>query len=110
MRVSASHEVTFHEVEEPDLMVFWNSTKRRKCMRPTALLVKYNQVIGTSEWKLWHVYLMGNYRGWGIGVTLYEGHEAKWDSVTPDWVHLLVERAHPIRYVDPRSPVGVATR
>jgi hypothetical protein len=99
MRVSGEFDVFYHELDQPDMMVFWNSSKRRKRMTPTSLMVKYHQVIGTDEWKLWHVYLMGNYNGWGIGVTLYQGHEGKWDAQTPDWVHPLVERAAPVRYL-----------
>lgn len=98
MKTSGRLEICFHELDEPDLMVYWGTSKRRKRLRPRTLMVKWDQRIGTDHWRLWHVWLMGEMVREGsaqsISTTLYE--RATWAKDTPDWVKALVDQSMPV--------------
>jgi hypothetical protein len=107
VKTSGRLEVTFHELEQDDLMVFYGSTERRKRLRPRALVVKWDQRLGTDEWRLWHVWLAGELvrqdSHTSGSMTLYEApnymHEGGWAENTPDWVKPLVEQSRPAEKV-----------
>lgn len=99
MRVTARHEVTFHDLEQPDLMVHWGTGSRRKRLRPETLLVRWDRDVGITEWQLSHVYLMGRHvrRGSSLwfGSRLFERGRWVETEMTPQWVKELVERSAP---------------
>jgi hypothetical protein len=103
MRACLRHEVTYVELDQPELMMHWGGLKRRKRLRPTHLLVKWDRDEPETEWTLRHVYLMGNHVFKGstlsMGKTLFENnrlHPDHWDDETPDWVYELVDQSHPV--------------